>query len=134
MEKPFVSIAIIRNDNQEYLLIKRANEPYKDQWSFISGIGASQKGLPPEEAVRDEVQYDIGTDFVGKLLYSYELEDVPYADRVYVFLGKVAEKSIVLNPDAATHLRWFTDQELEEAENLAFDNKKDFENVINKIN
>ena len=71
-----MSCAVIINRDYEYLLIQRAREPEKKKWSLISGIGGSKKGLPPCEAVQDEVRHDIGVDFiVEKHCFDYPLQE-----------------------------------------------------------
>lgn len=126
--------AVILNDQQDRLLIRRANEPFKGRWALISGIGASKKGLPPDEAIKDEVAYDIGAEFEGELCFDYELKDVDYATRVYVFLGKIADMGIRLNKAAASEFRWFSAEELEnEKGNLAFNDEWILEIIRNGI-
>lgn len=129
MLKPSVACAVIINDQNEFLLIRRANEPCAGQWSFISGIGASKKGLPPDEAVKDEVRYDVGADFIGKLAFSNRLHGVEYADWIHVFIGSINESEIRLNPQAATDFKWFSLLELKAATNLAFDNASIVERI-----
>lgn len=127
--KPFVSLAVAVNEEGEHLLIKRARDPHKDGWSLIGGVGASKKGLSPEEAVQDEITYDIGTELLdAELIFDYPLDNVDYADRVYVFLGRVAQEAIRLNPEAATELKWFSDQDIE-SEEIAFNGRWVIEEV-----
>ena len=132
MNKPFVCCTVIVNGVQQYLLIKRANELFKDQWSFISGIGASKRGLLPINAAKDEVAYDIGAEFRGELQFAYILTDVDYADKVYVFLGYIDQNAIRLNPKAATEYKWFNREELETKGDLAFSDRQVFDQINGK--
>ena len=129
MREVFVSCAVIVNDQDEYLLIQRARDPYEGHWSFISGIGASKKGLSPEKAVLDEVKYDIGAAFTGTLRFSYPLPDVDYADQAHVFVGTVNEQEIKPNPEAVSDIKWFGAAVLRQMQDLAFDDKWLFEKL-----
>ena len=132
MGQPFITCAVIVNDQHHYLLIKRAREPYMGQWAFISGIGASKKGLPPEQAVINEVVHDIGTSFSGELAFSYPLANADLANTAHVFVGKVSPAAITLNPKAAAEYKWFSSQELQQQNNLAFEDKWIFEQIMEK--
>lgn len=129
MKEVFVSCAVITNDQGEYLLIRRARDPYEGRWSFISGIGASKKGLSPEEAVLDEVKYDIGAAFTGTLRFSYPLPNVDYADQAHVFVGTVNEEEIAPNPEAVSDIKWFGVAVLRQMRDLAFDDEWIFERL-----
>jgi colanic acid biosynthesis protein WcaH len=51
---------IIKNGQGEYLLIKRANEPLKDQWWVIGG--RVLKGESLEDAAKRKVQEEVGLE------------------------------------------------------------------------
>ncbi len=123
MPKTFVTCAIIIDDQDRYLLIKRARDPYAGYWACISGIGASRKGFPPEQAVINEVKHDIRAEFQGHLAFSYPLPESRLASTAYVFIGQVNQSQIALNPRAATDYRWFSHHELEQEASLAFEDK-----------
>lgn len=120
MPKPFVVCAVITNSIGQYLLIKRARDPYLNHWALVSGLGASKKGLSPAEAVLNEVQFDLGTEFTGHLAFTYQLENVNYADTVYVYNGIVNPHQITLNQKSATAYGWFTKSAIKDLGDLAF--------------
>lgn len=70
---------IIKNGKEEYLLIKRANEPLKDQWWVIGG--RVLKGESLEQAAKRKVHEEVGLEIDDvKSIGYYEdaLESNPY--------------------------------------------------------
>lgn len=113
MNKPTTTIAIIRNDQGELLLIKRGREPYKNHWSLVSGIGESRKGLDPKDAVLGEVLWDVGTPLLNhEELFSIGIGGDQFTDNITVFVGSVNESGIKLRPGYSVAFQWLS---LEEA-------------------
>jgi len=121
MEQPLiVTNAIIINEKNQFLLVKRAKEPFKNFWSFIGGKGAFKYTNDPLEAVKIEVKGDINCDFEPKF-FTYNVEDFGIPTLALFYYGiikgepKITEKFV-------SDFRWFT---INEAINidLGFDNK-----------
>lgn len=86
MEKPKALCAIITNNNNEILLSKRARNPFKENWSLISGLGASKDGMSSEEGVIYEVNCDLGTNtFKGRYIFTLPVKGDSYTNEVVVF-------------------------------------------------
>jgi ADP-ribose pyrophosphatase YjhB (NUDIX family) len=63
MSVPLLVTAALIVDNGKILLVKRAREPFKDYWGFVSGCGAFEYHSNPSDAVKKEVQCDLSCDF-----------------------------------------------------------------------
>ncbi len=61
--------AIIRNDRQEVLLVKRTNEPLKDEW-WVPG-GRVYKGESLENAIKRKIKEELGIDIKIKGAVGY---------------------------------------------------------------
>jgi ADP-ribose pyrophosphatase YjhB (NUDIX family) len=121
MTKFKTTCAVILNDNNEVLLIKRGRNPHKGMWAFVSGIFETGKGYPPDEAVKREVAWDLGTSsFNGKRLFSFPIENDEETDEVIVYTGKINESEIHLKPGFSEDIQWVP---IEQAvhQNLAFE-------------
>ncbi len=116
--------AIIVNDANEILLIKRGREPFKDCWSLVGGIGESRKGRLPEEVICNEVLWDLGTKFLNsRFLFSVPVENDERTDEVLVFVGNVDESEIQTRPGYTDDHSWFSLEKIEEyKDTLAFEN------------
>jgi ADP-ribose pyrophosphatase YjhB (NUDIX family) len=115
---PAVCCVIVSDQDNRILLIKRGRDPYLNKWSLISGIGYIKKGKTPEEGVVDEVVGDVSALPTNiKNLFSI------YSDsqKVIVFSAQVnKEKTIIASPHV-TDLKWCTEDELGNFDDLAFD-------------
>ncbi|OGZ45528.1 MAG: hypothetical protein A3C84_04230 [Candidatus Ryanbacteria bacterium RIFCSPHIGHO2_02_FULL_48_12] len=129
MKKYKTTCAIILNAKKEFLLIKRAREPFKGAWALVSGIGGTKKGLSPEEAVRDEVYYDLQTLFEGRFIFSLPVESDQNTDGVVVFKGTVDEADIDPNPETVDVFGWFAKKDIRKLGPLAFEHEK----ILDKI-
>ncbi len=121
MNKVQATCAIIVNNNGELLLIKRGREPFAGYWALISGIGETKKGLPPEKAVLGEVECDLQTSFTGKLLFSLPIKNDPYVYETVVFIGEIDESRIKINPPFSVECKWFSLDEINNLNNLAYE-------------
>jgi colanic acid biosynthesis protein WcaH len=61
--------AIIRNDKEEVLLVKRTNEPLKGEW-WVPG-GRVYKGENLEDAIRRKIKEELGIDIQIKGAVGY---------------------------------------------------------------
>ena len=121
MKKLQATCAIVVNDNGEILLIKRWREPFAGHWALVSGIGETKKGLCPEKAVVGEVECDLQTLFIGKLLFSLPIQDDQYVYETVVFIGKVDESKIKINPPFSMEYKWFSPNEINSLGRLAYE-------------
>jgi hypothetical protein len=128
--KKFTTIcAIIENNNGEILLTKRGREPFKGYWSLVSGIGESKKGVSSNKGVIGEVSCDLGTEsFKGELIFSLPIANDKKSDKIDVFLGKINEDEIKINPKYSQGIKWVSKKDKELFRNLAFENEK----IINR--
>ena len=71
-----ILVAVIKNEKEEILLVKRAREPGKGKWSLPGGFGAFEKEKNPLKAIDIEVRDDFGVDFKG------EFYDISYEEQL----------------------------------------------------
>ena len=128
MEKVQATCAIIVNNKGELLLIKRGREPFAGYWALISGIGEIKKGLSPEKAVLGEVECDIQTSFIGKLLFSMPIQNDQYIYETVVFIGEVDESRIKINSPFSMEYKWFSFDEINNLGKLAYEHN----DIINR--
>lgn len=133
MKKLKAVCAIVINNKNEILLIKRGSEPFKEYWALISGIGESKKGIKPEVGVIEEVNCDLQTEsFKGKHAFSLPVKNDKLVDEVVVFVGKVNEEEIRVRPPFSLDFKWVSKEEIQNFKNFAFNHqeiiRKYFEN------
>lgn len=121
MNKCKTTCAVIFNAEKEVLLIRRAREPFKNSWALISGIGGIEKGLAPEESVKDEVYYDLNVRFNGKFIFSLPVENDPFTDEILVFQGTVEGTDIHPNSETVYKFGWFSQKDITSLSPLAFE-------------
>ncbi len=130
MKRPLLVTAAIIFDDEKFLLIKRAREPFKNFWSFSGGCGAFARVSDPLEAVKQEVKCDLDCDFHANFFtYAHEnFENKPTV--VLYFYGKINGK-ITLNPKYVLECKWFSIKELKHTK-LGFDHNKIVEEFLKK--
>jgi ADP-ribose pyrophosphatase YjhB (NUDIX family) len=121
MKKVKATCAIVTNDKDEILLIKRGREPFAGYWALISGIGETKKGLKPEGAVLGEVECDLQTSFDGKFAFSLPIDNDEFVNETLVFVGQVDESKIKINPPFSLEYKWFSENEIKKLSRLAFE-------------
>ncbi|PIS09167.1 hypothetical protein COT75_02815 [Candidatus Beckwithbacteria bacterium CG10_big_fil_rev_8_21_14_0_10_34_10] len=132
-KKHKIVCAIIINDRGKVLLIKRGRKPFVNYWALISGIGESKKGIKPQKGVIEEVNCDLQTEsFKGKHLFSLPIKGDQKTKEVVVFVGRVSEKEIEVNPPYSIEYKWFTLDKLKSIKKLAFNHKEIIEKYINE--
>ncbi len=120
MNQPLLVTAAIIEEDQKFLLIKRAREPFKDYWCFIGGCGAFEETSDPKEAVKFEVMGDINCKFNPKFfIYNQEMFEVPTL--TLFFYGKI-EGTPVIIPKYVSEYKWFDKFEIKKLD-LGFDHK-----------
>ena len=134
MKKVKATCAIVINKKGDILLIKRGREPFVNHWALISGIGETLKGLPLEEAVLGEVECDLQTLFIEpKKLFSLSVENDEHIDGTVIFVGKVDETKIKLNPPYSLDYKWFSPDQIDQLGRLAFEHNKIIDKYLEQI-
>ena len=121
MKPPLLVTAAMIINNNKILLVKRAREPYKAFWSFVSGCGAFEEVSDPVEAVKIEVKGDLNCEFEPTFFkYSYTTLKIPTIALFFYGTIKGAPK---ITPKYVLECKWFN---LDEAINmkLGFDHNK----------
>ena len=127
MDSPLlVTVAIIIN-NDKILLIKRGRDPFRGKWSLIGGCGAFKSDKDPVDAVKKEVQIDIGCDFSPNF-YNYNFAEFEAPTVTMFFHGSISG-NIKPSPKHVEEYRWFSPDEIDNLD-LAFDHKT----VLQKFN
>jgi ADP-ribose pyrophosphatase YjhB (NUDIX family) len=113
--------AIIVNSKREILFIKRGRQPFKGRWALISGIGATEKGMAPQEAISDEVAFDLQTTFEGKEIFRMPIVDDQKVTEIIVFKGIVDQRMIKIHPPFTDAYQWITPSMIDTLGPLAFE-------------
>ena len=116
-----ILVAIIKNEKEEILLVKRAREPGKGKWSLPGGFGAFEKEKNPLKAIEIEIRDDFGVDFEG------EFYDISYEEQVeptikLFFIGKLKGKPSIISKETTLEMKWISLREALKVE-LAFNDK-----------
>ncbi len=125
----YVTVALIFDKTKEnILLVKRARDPYRNYWSFPSGVGFSRFEDDPKKAVVKEVESDINCAFsVNGLVTEFQETLTDNALPIYVYYGKINGQPII-NREYILQVRWFHFEEARR-ETLAFEHNK----ILNKF-
>ncbi len=95
-------------------------EPFINKWSLVSGVGYAKKRKTVEEGVIDEVSWDIrAIPFDIKKLFSINKN----SQKMVVFSAKVNEEHVAPTPPHVVDIKWCTDDELRNFEDLAFEHQ-----------
>lgn len=130
MEKIQATCAIIINKNNQLLLIKRRREPFANHWALISGIGFTKQGLPPSNAVLNEVKSDINSTFSGLEIFCIPVENDDYIYETVVFLGKIDEHEIKLNQTDVSDFKWCSIDAISDLGKLAYEHNEIIDKYI----
>ncbi len=119
--------AIICSKNK-VLLIKRSKEPDKNRWALPGGTGSLKKYPNPIDAVKDEVKYDLGVDFIVENFFGYSFYKGKEGPAITLhFKGKIAKKPKP-NFEVLTEWGYFSLNEL--PDDIAFDHKDVLKNFF----
>lgn len=129
MSPKTTALAIIEKD-ENILLIKRNNEPYKGYWALPGGH--IEENELAEEAVKREIKEETNLEFNGQF-FTYSDEVFPgknWHAVALVFVGH-GEGDVRID-DESTEFRWCSLEEIESID-LAFNHKKALEDYKNKF-
>lgn len=128
------AIIVLKEEQKNYvLLIKRKNEPYKDQWAFPGGfvdhkelvVNACQREL------KEETRLDLGLEKFSFLNYYDSPQRDPRSRTItFAFTAELDKRIEVKGNDDADEAQWFN---LENLPKLAFDHFIIIRDTINKI-
>lgn len=117
--------AIVINEKQEVLLIKRAPNLLRgDKYSIPGGFLDREENL--EEAALRELKEETGYD--GQIEILFQINDSPKRPREdrqnvdFIFIAKVMKGEMILNNEV-TNIHWFATDSLPEEEEFAFDHR-----------
>ena len=115
--------AIVIQDGK-LLLLKRNEEPYKDQWDLPGGY--MSKGEMPEETLRKELKEELGVDcnldFINWFPGTAIWKDKKYAILSHAYLAEF-KGEINLNKTENSELQWVPLQEVD-PNTIAFDSNQ----------
>lgn len=126
-----VDNVIIADD--EVLLIKRKNDPFKDHWALPGGF--IDPGETAEQAAYRELEEETGLKLVGSLKFIGKF-DTPHRDPrmadtwSYAFATRTSKKDVEAKDDA-TAAEWIPIEKLAYI-NLAFDHKDIIKKALDK--
>ena len=121
MDSPLLVTAAIITDDDKILLIKRGRDPFKGKWSLIGGRGAFKTDKDPEDAVKTEVQIDIGCGFSPTFFgYNFVKFEIP---TVTMFFHGPISGNITPSLKHVEEFKWFDPDEIEKLD-LAFDHEE----------
>jgi 8-oxo-dGTP diphosphatase len=130
MGKIQATCAIITNNKNEFLLIKRKNNPFANHWALISGIGFTKSGQSPEDAVVGEVNSDISSIFQGKKIFTLPVENDEYVSETVVFAGGIDEQKITINEKDILEYKWSSLEEIRSMDKLAYEHNEIIEKYL----
>ena len=129
--KIFVTVDVVLHKNNQILLIKRRNEPFRDCWALPGGFVDENEDL--EDAARREL-FEETTVKVNSLeqigAFGKPFRDPRHHSISIAFFGRVPEETIAIAADDAKEAEWFSIDDLPE---LAFDHKEIIEKAILKF-
>ena len=122
------AVIIKKKTDNQLLLIKRKNEPYKDCWALPGGFVDENEDLEVAAKRELEEETQIKTDSLQQFgTFGKPFRD-PRGHMISVaYFGEVPENTIAIASDDAKEVAWFPINELP---NLAFDHQEIIENAF----
>ncbi|SDG83088.1 NUDIX domain-containing protein [Psychroflexus sediminis] len=128
------AVVISKEDQHNFvLLIKRKNEPFKNQWAFPGGF------VEKEELVQRACQRELKEE-TGLGINEKDLSFLDYYDQIgrdprsrtitFAFTAFIDSRTEVKGDDDAAEARWFDAQHLPK---LAFDHSEIIRDALHKI-
>ena len=123
--------AIIVNSKNELLLIQRSREPFDGYWALVSGTGATEGGMEPQEAVIGEVMTDLQTTFIGKEIFRMPVVNDHKVSEIIVFKGSVDESKIEVNLPFSRAYQWVSFDAVDKLGPIAFEHNQIINRYLN---
>ncbi len=125
--KPTVA-AVLTNRHDEILLVKRARDPFKGWWDLPGGFVDEDETL--EQATLREIREETGISveglrYVGSFYDDYHFRNEIVSVVTAVFVGSVADNTVVTVGDDASDYGFFPKKELD-TDLVAFNNQRKF--------
>jgi 8-oxo-dGTP diphosphatase len=122
------AVIVKKSTDNQLLLIKRKNEPYKDCWALPGGFVDENEDL--EVAAKRELEEE--TQVKIDSLQQFGTFGKPFRDPrghmiSVAYFGEVSENTIAIASDDAKEVAWFAINELP---NLAFDHQEIIEKAF----
>lgn len=133
MEKPQIVVVSIIVDNNKFLLVKRARDPFKDKWSIVGGLSimSEKHSSDPLQASKDEVNFDLQCEFVNSKFYTYLFREDETPTICLFFYGQIKGTPTV-NQKYISECKWFSIEEINDID-LAFEHKKILQQFYEEI-
>lgn len=129
--KPCAAV-IVRNENNQILLSRRAINPRKGFWDVVGGYLEESETLEEgaKREVKEELRIDVDNlEYVGSYTHPYNYQDINYYTLTAAFTTAI-KSDVQLNPhDDIDHIEWFKYADLPFAD-FAFPDQK---NVFTKL-
>lgn len=127
--------AVVFSSEEEYsiLLIKRKNDPFKNQWALPGGFVEVEERL--EEACKRELaeETDLQVDHLEFVSFYDEINRDPRGRTVSAaFTTILTNQSTIKGKDDASDAKWFFISELDSVK-LAFDHAKIIQDSLEKL-
>lgn len=127
------AVVILKEEQHNFvLLIKRKNEPYKNQWALPGGF------VEKDELVKTACQRELNEE-TGLDLDESVLEFLDYYDQIgrdprsrtvtFAFIAEIDKRSDVKGSDDADEALWF---DLKNLPTLAFDHSEIIQHALNR--
>ncbi|MBS3151212.1 NUDIX hydrolase [Candidatus Woesearchaeota archaeon] len=130
--KIVTSAIIIKND--KVLLIKRKKYPEENKWALPGGLGSFKKFSDPQEAIKDEVRYDLNTDFKIRSFFNYSFYTGLEGPIITLhFTGTILEEPSINKEDIFAY-EYFSKEEMPSREDMAFDHHLILTNFFKSVN
>ncbi|MDD2644390.1 MAG: NUDIX hydrolase [Methanobacteriaceae archaeon] len=133
-KKPSITVDIfIYNENKDFILIKRKNNPFKDCWAFPGGFvdyGETTENAAIREA-KEETSIDVNLKKQFKV-YSDPLRD-PRGHTITVVYLAEGDMNMRCADDDAKEIKIFSFEDLRNID-LAFDHKQILHDIFDYLN
>ena len=122
MEPPKIVTSAIIIENNKVLLVKRKKYPEENKWALPGGLGSFKKYSDPKEVIKDEVKYDLKTEFKIESFHTYSFYTGLEGPMITLhFIGSISNP--IPNTESIIEYKYFSKEDIENLgkDNIAFD-------------